>query len=166
MSALIFGVANKWSLAWSIARGWDAAGTPVIMVCRSERERASVDNLAQTLKHNKQLQAPVLTCDATDDKQLAMVFEQANESFQGELNSVLHGIAAAPPRCIGQTVPSIDGQGILVHPRSKYLFVVGHCQACHSFDGTALLNAFLLAIQSVQCNHQISVHHHSLLHWC
>jgi enoyl-[acyl-carrier protein] reductase I len=113
MSALIFGVANKWSLAWSIARAWDAAGTPVIMVCRSERERVSVDNLAQTLKHNKQLQAPVLTCDATDDKQLAMVFEQANESFQGELNSVLHGIAAAPPGALGKPFHQLTAKEFL-----------------------------------------------------
>ena len=50
-TALVFGVANKWSIAWSIARAWDAAGTNVIMVCRSDREQRTVEKLANELQN-------------------------------------------------------------------------------------------------------------------
>ena len=49
MNRIIFGVANKFSIAWSIARAWDAAGANVIMVCRSDREHAAVNKLATEL---------------------------------------------------------------------------------------------------------------------
>ena len=101
MKAIVFGVANKWSLAWSIAQAWDAVGTQVIMVCR-ERDQAAVNKLARTLANNTTLLSPVLACDVTQEEQLSSVFEQTKDMFDGELDSVLHGIAAAPPGALGK----------------------------------------------------------------
>ena len=100
-TALVFGVANKWSIAWSIARAWDAAGTNVIMVCRSDREQRTVEKLADELQNNN-TSSPVLICDVTKEKDLALTFQQAHEMFGGTLDSVLHGVAAAPPGSLGK----------------------------------------------------------------
>jgi enoyl-[acyl-carrier protein] reductase I len=111
-SALIFGVANKWSIAWSIARAWDAAGTNVIMVCRSDRERRTVEKLAHELQNNT-TSSPVLTCDVTSEKELVSTFQQAHEMFDGTLDSVLHGVAAAPPGALGKPLHELTSEEFL-----------------------------------------------------
>ena len=40
---LVFGVANKHSLAWAIAEAWRAHGADVAVVCQNERTRAAVE---------------------------------------------------------------------------------------------------------------------------
>jgi enoyl-[acyl-carrier protein] reductase I len=113
MSALVFGVANKWSLAWSIARAWDAAGTSVIMVCRSEREKLTVDKLAKELVNNKTIESPVMICDVTKEEDLSSVFNQTSEIFQGKLTSILHGIAAAPSGALGKPFYDLTAEEFL-----------------------------------------------------
>lgn len=112
MNRIVLGVANKWSIAWSIARAWDAAGANVVMVCRSDRERAAVEKLATLLHHNTTT-SPVLTCDVEDDESLASTFAQAGEMFQGQLDSVLHGVAAAPPGVLGKPLHELTAQEFL-----------------------------------------------------
>jgi enoyl-[acyl-carrier protein] reductase I len=110
MNRIIFGVANKFSIAWSIARAWDAAGANVIMVCRSDREHAAVNKLATELINSSN---PVLICDVQDEQVLASTFAQVNDIFQGELHSVLHGIAAAPPGVLSKPLYALTSEEFL-----------------------------------------------------
>ena len=47
--AVVFGVCNKWSLAWACAQSWHAAGAQLTLVCKSDREKGAVEQLASSL---------------------------------------------------------------------------------------------------------------------
>lgn len=98
--AVIFGVANRWSLAWAVARAWDAAGAQLTLACRSERERVSVEKLAASLHasgESSSIPPPnILVCDVTDENAIQSVFERASNGGNQLIDSVLHGVAAAP----------------------------------------------------------------------
>ena len=47
--ALILGIANKWSLAYSIAQAFSREGATLALTYLGERQRAAIEDLAQDL---------------------------------------------------------------------------------------------------------------------
>lgn len=88
-TALILGVANRWSLAYAIAQAFVREGAKLILTYQGERLKLTVEELAADLE----AQQP-LPCDVTQDDQLEAL---ANElrSRNVVLNSVVHSIAFA-----------------------------------------------------------------------
>ena len=88
-TALILGVANRWSLAYAIAQAFIREGAQVILTYQGDRQKQTVEELAADLKAQQ-----VLPCDVTQDAQLDAL---ANElKGQGTvLNAVVHSIAFA-----------------------------------------------------------------------
>jgi len=88
-TALILGVANRWSLAFAIAQAFIREGAKVILTYQSDRQKLTVEELAADLKAHQ-----ALPCDVTQDAQLDAL---ANElKSQGTvLNCVVHSIAFA-----------------------------------------------------------------------
>ncbi len=88
-TALILGVANRWSLAYAIAQAYVREGAKVILTYQGERLRQTVEELAAEIKADQ-----TLTCDVTQDDQLAALTEKLKS--QGvKLNAVVHAIAFA-----------------------------------------------------------------------
>jgi len=88
-TALILGVANKWSLAYAIAQAFIREGAKVILTYQGDRLRQTVEELASELKADQ-----TLACDVTEDEQLANLTEKLKS--QGTiLNAVVHSIAFA-----------------------------------------------------------------------
>lgn len=83
---LVFGVANKKSVAWHIAKNLEDNGATVIYVVRSESRRES------TLKLLKDRQ--VLVCDVEYDEQIQAVAEQLKAEGV-KLDGLVHSIAFA-----------------------------------------------------------------------
>ena len=52
-NAVIFGVANKWSLAWTVAKQWHQAGANLALVCASDRIAGSVRGLVSSPAFHK-----------------------------------------------------------------------------------------------------------------
>ena len=46
-NAVIFGVANQWSLAWAVAKKWHQSGANLALVCASDRIAGSVKGLVE-----------------------------------------------------------------------------------------------------------------------
>jgi enoyl-[acyl-carrier protein] reductase I len=88
---IIFGVANKRSIAWGIARAWVDAGAQVALTYQGERIRSSVEDLAASLGPN----CPVIPCDVTLDDEIAGAFAEVKQQF-GTLDLMLHSVAYAP----------------------------------------------------------------------
>jgi enoyl-[acyl-carrier protein] reductase I len=86
---IIFGVANDRSIAWSIARLLGEAGARLALTYQNDRLKDRVVRLADTLEG-----AITLPCDASDDGQIAQVFQQVEERF-GEVSFLVHSIAYA-----------------------------------------------------------------------
>ena len=88
-TALILGVANRWSLAYAIAKAFVREGAKLILTYQGERLKLTVEELAADLKADQ-----ALACDVSDDAQLANLAEQLKN--QGTvLNAVVHSIAFA-----------------------------------------------------------------------
>jgi enoyl-[acyl-carrier protein] reductase I len=88
-TGIVFGVANKRSLAWAIARRAAEAGARIALTYQGERLEENARELAA------QLTDPlVLPCDVTKDEDIAAVFAQVKEGF-GALDFVVHGVAYA-----------------------------------------------------------------------
>lgn len=88
-TALVLGVANKWSLAYAIAQAFTREGAKLILTYQGERQRQTVEGLAAELKACK-----TLACDVTQDSQLDALTDELRS--QGSvLNAVVHSIAFA-----------------------------------------------------------------------
>lgn len=88
-NAVIFGVANDRSIAWAIARTLADAGARIALTYQNERLQSRVARLAETL-HDPVL----LQCDASDDDQIAAVFDAIGDQM-GSLSILVHSIAFA-----------------------------------------------------------------------
>lgn len=99
--ALVVGVANKRSLAWSIAQALDRAGAKLALTYQNERLGENVRELAATLTTPPLL----LECDVAEDAHIAAVGEAIEREFGG-LNALVHGVAFAPREALN--APFVD----------------------------------------------------------
>ena len=90
-SGVVFGVANKRSIAWAVAKAWHEAGASLAFTYQGERLKENVQELAETFGSN----TLILPCDVTKDEDIRSVFEQVGEAF-GSLQLLLHSVAFAP----------------------------------------------------------------------
>src|SRR5947207_1819207 len=88
-TALVLGVANKWSLAYAIAQAFTRQGAELILTYQSERQKQTVEELAADLRVRQ-----VLPCDVTQDDQLASLASEIKVAGAA-LHAVVHCIAFA-----------------------------------------------------------------------
>ncbi len=88
---IVFGVANKRSIAWAIAQAWAREGATLAFTYQGERLKDNVEELAGTFGAD----TLILPCDVTRDEDIASVFAQVGAKF-GRLDLLLHSVAFAP----------------------------------------------------------------------
>jgi len=88
---IVFGVANKRSIAWAIAQAWRNAGAQLAFTYQGERLKENVEELAATFGTD----VLILPCDVTKDDQVEAVFRAVGEKF-GKLHLLLDSVAFAP----------------------------------------------------------------------
>src|SRR2546421_11414079 len=92
---VVFGVANKRSIAWAIAQAWAAAGARLIFNYQGERLKENVGELAAALGEK----TPLFPCDVSNDGEIQRFFEKG----RGETDHVdllRHAIPCAPKQGI------------------------------------------------------------------
>ncbi len=94
-TALIMGVANRWSIAWAIAQAFAREGARLAFTFQGERQEKDVRDLAGTLGG-----ALVLPCDVTRDADLAGLAGAIREQAGG-LDAAVHSIAFANREDLG-----------------------------------------------------------------
>ena len=105
---VVLGVANDRSIAWAIAQILGQAGARLALVYQDERLKDRVTRLADTLEN------PLLVqCDATDDDQIAALFQAVEESF-GDLTFLVHSIAYANREDLGGNFSETSREGFRV----------------------------------------------------
>ena len=90
-NGVIFGVANKRSIAWSIAQACAKGGANLAFNFLDDRLEDKVRELVKTLPGDPL----VLKCDASKDDELDAFFGKAGERFAGKLDFLVHCIAYA-----------------------------------------------------------------------
>ena len=69
---LVFGVANKRSIAWAIAQAWHEAGATLAFTYQGDRLKGNVEQLAATFGEDTLL----IPCDVTSDEDISNVFTE------------------------------------------------------------------------------------------
>jgi enoyl-[acyl-carrier protein] reductase I len=118
-NALVFGVANKRSIAWAIAQAWHEAGARMAFTYQGERLKDNVEELAGTFGKD----TPLYPCDVTRDEDIARVFEQVGKDF-GKLHVLLHSVAFAPKEALeGEFINTSREAFRVAHDVSAYSLV-------------------------------------------
>ena len=103
--ALIFGVANKNSIAWAITQRFHAEGATIGLSYAGPIMEKRVFPLAEQIGCEF-----VEPCDVTQDEELDQVFEKAKEKF-GKIDILVHSIAFADRGDLGGRFVEISREG-------------------------------------------------------
>jgi enoyl-[acyl-carrier protein] reductase I len=118
-TGIVFGVANKRSIAWAIAQAWAREGAKLAFTFQGERVKENVAELAGTFGTD----TLILPCDVTKDDEIADVFKTVGEKF-GKLNLLLHSVAYAPKDALeGEFVNTSREAFRVAHDVSAYSLV-------------------------------------------
>ena len=116
---IVFGVANKRSIAWAIAQAWHKAGAQLAFTYQGERLKENVEELAGTFGADTLL----MPCDVTKDEDIDLVFKTVGEKF-GKLHLLLHSVAFAPKESLeGEFVNTTREAYRIAHDISAYSLV-------------------------------------------
>jgi enoyl-[acyl-carrier protein] reductase I len=88
-TALILGIANKWSLAYAIAQAFSREGATLVLTYLGDRQKDSIEDLAKDLRVSA-----ILPCDVTRDEDLAALTESL-KAMGKPLDAVVHSLAFA-----------------------------------------------------------------------
>ncbi len=116
---IVFGVANKRSIAWAIAQAWHQAGARLAFTYQGERLKDNVEELAGTFGAD----TLIMPCDVTRDDDIARVFADVGAKF-GKLHLLLHSVAFAPKEALeGDFVSTSREAYRIAHDISAYSLV-------------------------------------------
>ena len=116
---IVFGVANKRSIAWAIAQAWHREGAKLAFTYQGERLKENVEDLAGTFGPD----TLILPCDVTKDEDIENVFKTVGERF-GKLHLLLHSVAYAPKEALEGDFVSTSREAFRVaHDVSAYSLV-------------------------------------------
>src|ERR1035438_9046170 len=109
-TALILGVANRWSLAYAIAQAFQREGARLLLTYQGERLRKTVEELGASLGTST-IPARVFDCDVTRDEDLARLTETL--ASEERLDAVVHSIAFAQQADLARPFVETSREGYL-----------------------------------------------------
>src|SRR5437867_7183315 len=116
---VVFGVANKRSIAWAIAQAWAEEGATLAFTYQGERLKDNVEELVGMFGPDILL----LPCDVTSDQEISQVFTQVGLRF-GKLHLLLHSVAFAPKEALeGEFISTSREAFRVAHDVSAYSLV-------------------------------------------
>ncbi|HLH38329.1 MAG TPA: enoyl-ACP reductase [Bryobacteraceae bacterium] len=145
-TALVLGVANKWSLAYAIAQAFRREGASLILTYQGERLKKPVEDLATELGASR-----VFECDVTRDEDLARLSEL------GRLDAVVHSIAFANREDLDRPFVETSRAGFaLALEVSAYSMVaVARAAAPLMSEGGAMITLTYLGSSRVLTNYNV-----------
>ena len=87
---MIFGVANKRSIAWACAEACAARGAKLAFTYQGERLKENVEKLTKDTPDSL-----IVPCDVTNQSEVDAAFETVGKKY-GKLDFLIHSIAFAP----------------------------------------------------------------------
>jgi enoyl-[acyl-carrier protein] reductase I len=147
-TALILGVANRWSLAYAIAQAFTREGAQLILTYQGDRQKTTVEEIAADLKALK-----TLSCDVTKDDDIRKLTDELKS--QGTvLNSVVHSIAFGDlSRPLAETSRPSFNQAMDISAYS--LVAVAHATAPFMAGGGSILTLSYLGATRVVQNYNV-----------
>jgi enoyl-[acyl-carrier protein] reductase I len=149
-TALILGVANKWSLAYAIAQAFRREGAKLLLTYQGERQKETVDELGGELGATA-----IFDCDVTRDADLIRLTETLQP--HGKLDAVVHSIAFANREDLSRPFVETSREGFaLANDVSAYsLVAVARATAPLMTEGGSLTSLTYLGATRVATNYNV-----------
>jgi len=123
-TALILGVANKWSIAYAIAKAFHREGANIILTYQGERLKANIEETAAEFGG-----ARVMPCDVTIDSEIDAMAAALKESGT-KLDIVVHSIAYANKDDLMKPFMEVSRDGFLLAQNVSAYSLVAVSRAC------------------------------------
>ena len=117
-NAVVFGVANKRSIAWAIAQRLQAAGAKLAITYQNERLEAEAKDMITALPG-----AEAFQCDVSNDAEIDRLFAQFKDKY-GKIDILVHSVAFAPAEELKNDFLQTSREGFrIAHDVSVYSLI-------------------------------------------
>ncbi len=144
-TAVIFGLANKRSIAWGIAQKLHAAGGKLAICYQNERMKAEAEDLIHELPGASGFQ-----CDVSNDAEIDVLFAALKEKY-AKLDILVHAVAYAPAEDLKGAFLNTSREGFrIAHDVSVYsLIAVSRAAAPLMTEGGSIITLSYYAAEKV-----------------
>ena len=150
-TAVVFGLANKRSIAWGIAQKLHEAGATLAISYQNERMKAEAQGLIDELPGASGFQ-----CDLSNDQEIESLFAALKEKY-GKLDVLVHAVAYAPAEDLRGAFINTSREGFrIAHEVSVYsLIAVSRAAAPLMTDGGSIMTLTYYAAEKVVPNYNV-----------
>lgn len=144
-TAVVFGLANKRSIAWGIAQKLHAAGAKLAITYQNERMKAEAEDLINELPG-----AAGFQCDVSSDQQIESLFSELKEKY-AKVDILVHAVAYAPAEDLKGAFINTSREGFrIAHDVSVYsLIAVSKAAAPLMTEGGSIMTLTYYAAEKV-----------------
>jgi enoyl-[acyl-carrier protein] reductase I len=148
---IIFGVANKRSIAWATAQALFESGARLAFTYQGERLKENVEGLTRDIEGTL-----VLPCDVTKPEEVSETFRRVGDEF-GRLDFLIHSIAYAPKEALeGEFVDTKREDFLTALEVSAYsLAVVTRAAAPLMTEGGSVVSMTYYGAEKVVTNYNV-----------
>ncbi|HUN86827.1 MAG TPA: enoyl-ACP reductase [Terracidiphilus sp.] len=150
-TAVVFGLANKRSIAWGIAQKLHAAGATLAICYQNERMKLEAEELIHELPGASGFQ-----CDVSVDSEIDSLFAALKVSY-GKLDIIVHAVAFAPPADLrGEFInTSREGFRIALEVSVYSLIAVSRAAVPLMTEGGSIMTLSYYAAEKVVPNYNV-----------
>ncbi|MCX6603839.1 MAG: enoyl-ACP reductase [Acidobacteria bacterium] len=150
-TALVAGVANRWSIAYSIAQAFRREGATLLLTYQGDRLKGQVEELGAELGA-----ARILNCDVTSDAELAALVTVLEAEFP-KLDIVVHSIAFANKEDLSRPFLETSRDGFLLSQNVSSYSLVAMARALTPLmtDGGSIMTLTYLGATRVVENYNV-----------
>jgi enoyl-[acyl-carrier protein] reductase I len=144
-TAVVFGLANKRSIAWGIAQKLHAAGATLAICYQNERMKSEAADLINELPGAQGFQ-----CDVSVDAEIETLFAALKEKY-GKLDILVHAVAYAPAEDLRGEFVNTTREGFrIAHDVSVYsLIAVSRAAAPLMTEGGSIVTLTYFGAEKV-----------------
>jgi len=150
-TAVVFGVANKRSIAWAIAQKLAAAGAQLAITYQNDRLELEARELISELPG-----AESFRCDVSQDGEIAQLFATLHQRY-GTLNTLVHSVAFAPAEDMKNGFLQTSREGFrIAHDVSVYsLIALSRAAAPLMTNGGSIITLTYYGAEKVVPNYNV-----------
>jgi enoyl-[acyl-carrier protein] reductase I len=144
-TAVVFGLANKRSIAWGIAQKLHEAGATLAICYQNERMQMEAQSLIDELSGASGFQ-----CDLTNDQEIESLFAHLKQKY-GKLDILVHAVAFAPAAELRGEFINTSREGFhIAHDVSVYsLIAASRAAAPLMTEGGSIITLSFYAAEKV-----------------
>lgn len=149
-TAVVLGVANRWSIAYAIGEAFRREGAKLILTYQGERQRLTVEDIGAALGAHK-----LLNCDVTSEDDLVRLTEELKQ--EGRVDCMVHSIAFANREDLSRSFVETSRSGFLLAQEVSAYSMVAVARAVEPLmtEGGSMITLSYLGANRVVPNYNV-----------